>query len=168
MGRDKATLLIDGERYALRSARILTAVCSPVIEVGDGTSGLSCVREDPPGAGPLAAVLAGARALALPGSVPIVVLACDLPFIDTAFLSLLANFDTAGSVVPVVAGEPQCACARWSPIALATAGVAYERGERAMRALLLAEDAVLLPADSYAEVLADVDTPDDLRRRGLS
>jgi hypothetical protein len=37
-----------------------------------------------------------------------------------------------------------------------------------MRALLLAEDAVLLPADSYAEVLADVDTPGDLRRRGLS
>jgi CTP:molybdopterin cytidylyltransferase MocA len=37
-----------------------------------------------------------------------------------------------------------------------------------MRALLLAEDAVLLPADSYADVLADVDTPDDLRRRGLS
>src|SRR5262249_32559889 len=98
----------------------------------------------------------------------ILVLACDLPFIDVAFLSLLADFDTDGSVLPVVAGEPQYTCARWSANAMAVARGAYERGERAMRTLLLAEDAVLLPADSYADVLADVDTPEDLHRRGLS
>jgi molybdopterin-guanine dinucleotide biosynthesis protein A len=168
MGRDKARLLVSGEPYAVHSARMLSAVCDPVVEVGDGASGLPFVREDPPGAGPLAAVLAGVQALALPHPAPIVVLACDLPFIDVAFLSLLADFDSEGSVLPVVEAEPQYACARWSPNALATAQAAYERGERAMRALLLAEDAVLLPADSYADVLADVDTPDDLRRRGLS
>jgi molybdopterin-guanine dinucleotide biosynthesis protein A len=168
MGRDKARLLVSGEPYAVHGARMLCAVCDPVLEVGDGASGLPCVREDPPGDGPLAALLAGARALALPARTPIVVLACDLPFIDVAFLALLANFDSEGSVVPVVDGEPQYACARWSPSALTSARAAYERGERAMRALLIAEDAVLLPADSYAHVLTDVDTPDDLRRQGLS
>jgi molybdopterin-guanine dinucleotide biosynthesis protein A len=168
MGRDKARLRVDGEPYAERTARILSAVCDPVIEVGDGASGLPCVREDPPGAGPLAALLAGTRALGLSRPEPILVLACDLPFIDVAFLSLLADYDSNGSVLPIVAGEPQYTCARWSPSALSSAQSAYERGERAMRALLLAEDAVLLPADAYADVLADVDTPDDLLRRGLS
>ena len=34
MGRDKATLVINGEMLAARGARILQSVCDPVLEAG--------------------------------------------------------------------------------------------------------------------------------------
>ena len=63
MGTDKARLVVNGETLAARSARVLTAVCDPVVEVGPGVSGLPAVLEEPPGAGPLVALLAGVGAL---------------------------------------------------------------------------------------------------------
>ena len=47
MGTDKARLVVDGETLAARSARVLAAVCEPVIEVGPGVSGLPAVEEEP-------------------------------------------------------------------------------------------------------------------------
>src|SRR6185436_50765 len=58
LGVDKATLVVDGESLARRAARRLAVVCDPVIETGDGVSGLRAVREEPAGAGPLAALAA--------------------------------------------------------------------------------------------------------------
>src|SRR5882724_6154900 len=58
IGTDKASLLLDGETLATRSARCLVQLCDPVLEVGDGLSGLSSLREHPPGLGPLAALAA--------------------------------------------------------------------------------------------------------------
>ena len=39
LGRDKATLMYQGETLAVRAARVLSEVCDPVIEVGPGVSG---------------------------------------------------------------------------------------------------------------------------------
>jgi len=166
MGTNKATLPLGNESFATRAARILSEVCRPVIEVGDGVSGLRHVREEPRGDGPLAALLAGAAALAT--DQPVVLLACDLPFVDTEILRAVADHASAGSVVPVVAGHKQYACSRWSAAAIAAARVAFSQGERAMRALLGGGDATMLDADAYAQQLLDADTPDDLRRLGLS
>src|SRR5438105_2544862 len=47
MGLDKATLVVDGETFAQRAARVLTAACDPVIEVGSGVTVLPCAREEP-------------------------------------------------------------------------------------------------------------------------
>jgi molybdopterin-guanine dinucleotide biosynthesis protein A len=44
LGVDKASLVLDGETLARRAARRLDAVCSPVLEAGDGVSGLPAVR----------------------------------------------------------------------------------------------------------------------------
>jgi molybdopterin-guanine dinucleotide biosynthesis protein A len=166
MGVDKATLVVRGEPLAIHAARVLTAICDPVIEVGAGVTGLRCVREEPPGGGPLAALLAGADALAT--DMPIVLLACDLPFIDETVVRMLVDDPGNGSVVPMVAGRKQYACSRWSPAAIASARVEFARGERAMRALLAAGDAAFVAADQNARALADVDTPADLARLGLS
>jgi molybdopterin-guanine dinucleotide biosynthesis protein A len=166
MGVDKATLVIRGEPLAIHAATVLAAVCDPVIEVGAGATGLRCVREEPPGEGPLAALLAGADALTT--EVPIVLLACDLPFIDETVVRMLAEHPGKGSVVPTVAGRKQYACSRWSPAAIASARVEFARGERAMRALLAAGDAAFVAADQHARALADVDSPADLARLGLS
>ena len=165
MGRDKATIAIGTETMAARAARVLAAVCNPVIEVGPGVSGLPCTREDPPGTGPLAGFLAGCRALAAPG--PVFLFACDLPLVDAEMLAAFVDWPGDGSVLPVVDGAAQYACARWSLAAIAAGRAAFAGGERSLR-ILATVDAHLVDEEKHARQLADVDTEDDLRRLGLS
>jgi molybdopterin-guanine dinucleotide biosynthesis protein A len=158
MTTDKARIVWHGETLAVRAARVLTAACDPVIEVGSGATDLPCVREEPAGSGPLAALLAGARALATRGPV--------------ALLSLLASWPGRPTVIPVVDGRLQYACARYGPDALERAEIAFAAGDHSLRAaagddgheLSEAEWRAVAPANTFA----DVDTPTDLRRLGLS
>lgn len=161
MGRDKATLVINGEMLAVRCARILQSVCDPVLEVGPGITSLRAVRESPPGSGPLAALFAAYDALHTnDGSV--LLLACDLPFVTDDVLRMLVEHPAPGSVVPFVDGHAQYACARWSAVAVAAA-----RGGTALRDLVQGGDVTTVDLDD-ARTLQDVDTPEDLRRLGLS
>jgi molybdopterin-guanine dinucleotide biosynthesis protein A len=170
MATDKAAIVWRGETLAARAARVLTSVCEPVVEVGLGVSGLPCVREEPPGSGPLAALLAGARALA--GQAPIVLLACDLPFVEAPVLQLLAEWPGAPTVIPIVDGRLQYVCARYGPDALARAQAALLGGQLALRTLAGGAydelDAARWSAVGPPETFSDVDTPEDLVRLGLS
>jgi molybdopterin-guanine dinucleotide biosynthesis protein A len=170
MGTDKATLVVNGETLAVRAARVLSEVCDPVIEVGSSVSGLPAVREDPPGAGPLVALLAGVGALGNPRIV--LLLACDLPFAEGPLLRLIAEWPGTGTVIPVVEGRFQYACARYGPPALDEAGAALRAGDASLRAIAGSDCAYLTAAEwgsvATVESFADVDTPDDLRRFGLA
>ncbi len=166
LGVDKATLVVDGAPLAVRAGRILGRVCAPVVEAGAGVSGLPAVREDPPGAGPLAGFLAGCDAVQPADSV--VLLACDLPFADEALLRWLVDQPGHGSFVPTVDGADQYACSRWSARAVATARDRFGAGDRALKALLAADDVTRLAADDRSAALLDVDTPEDVRRLRLS
>src|SRR4051812_19062640 len=110
MGIDKATLEIEGQTLARRAADVLGHVCDPVLEVGDGATDLPAVREDPVGAGPLAALVAGADAL---GTAPVLLLACDMPFIEPALVALIVQQPGDGTVIPIADGRPQYGCARY-------------------------------------------------------
>ncbi len=169
MGTDKARLVVDGETLAARGARVLGEACDPVIEVGPGVSGLPAVEEVPHGAGPLVALLAGVGALGSPRAV--VLLACDLPFVEPALLRLLVEWPGWGTVLPVVEGRFQYACARYGSAAIAEAGVALQSGVTSLRAIAGADCDYLTEADwgrvVTARAFADVDTPDDLERLGL-
>jgi molybdopterin-guanine dinucleotide biosynthesis protein A len=173
MGFDKAALLVEGVPNAVRLAALLVEVAAPVVEVGPGRSGLPAVREEPPGSGPLAAVGAGVAWLGRAGyRGAALAVACDLPFLDAGALRALASWPGEGSAVPFAGGYPQPLCARWSARDLAAATQLVEAGERSMRALLARPGVVLVdegrwPAGLSARVLADVDTPEDLRRLGL-
>jgi molybdopterin-guanine dinucleotide biosynthesis protein A len=178
MGRDKAELVVAGERLADRSARVLTAVCDPVLEVGPGRSGLDAVGDDAFGAaavraGPLVAVVTGVRALRTRGyDGAVLVLGVDLPFVDARILGLLARHPANGTVVPLAGGARQSCCARYAPEALTVAGDLVERGERAMHALLSAVPVVEITEAEWravapADALADLDTPEDLARHGV-
>ncbi len=170
MQTDKASIVWRGETLAVRAARLLAEVCDRVVEVGPGTSGLRAVREDPPGSGPLAALVAGADAVG--SSTPVVLLACDLPFVEAPMLRLLAQWPGTGTVVPVVDGRRQYACARYGPNAIERARRALAAGDHALRAAAtgagdeLSEEQwrAVAPAGS----LEDVDTRADLDRLGLS
>ena len=169
LGFDKATVLVGDETLAARAARVLGSVCSPVVEVGPGHSGVRAVREDPPGSGPLAGLLAGLDAL---GTDTAVLLGCDLVRVEAPVLALLAGWEGAASVIPVAGGEPQLVCARYGPDALAAARRLLAEGERSLRALLEVVAFDLVPEDRWqtvagADAFVDLDTPDDLARLGL-
>ena len=170
MATDKASIIWRGETLAARAARVLASVCDPVVEVGSGVSGLPCVREDPPGSGPLAALVAGARSLGDAG--PVVLLACDLPFVEAPVLQLLADWPGTPTVIPIVDGRLQYACARYGPDALERAAAVLLGGGQALR-ILGDGDHDELGAERWSavgppETFSDVDTPEDMIRLGLS
>lgn len=169
MGTDKATLDVGGERLVDRAVRVLCAVCDPVLEVGPGVSGLRVVREDPPGAGPLAALVAGAAALQVEH---VLLLAVDLPFVSAPLLALIADWPGDGAVVPVVGGRPQHVCARYGPESLVEAAARYSAGERSLRWVCglpgtVELDEVAMRAVASERSFADLDSPEDLDRWGL-
>lgn len=165
MGTAKATLLVDGEPLALRSARLLAQVCDPVLEVGPGYSRLPTVDEPEPGRGPLAALVAGSEAVGTEAAV--LLLACDLPFVTLELLTRLADSPGAGTVVPVDGdGIVQPVCARYSAEARTRARELLAEGERSLRRLLDEVEVTRL-AGVDDRALVDVDTPDDATRWGI-
>jgi molybdopterin-guanine dinucleotide biosynthesis protein A len=165
MGIAKATLLVDGERLVDRAARLLQRVCEPVVEIGPGYSSLVRVDEDLPGRGPLAALVAGADAVG--GSGPVLLLACDLPFVDDVLITRLVTYPGSGTVVPVDRdGMVQPVCARYSQDALALARALLEAGERSLRSLLRRDDVIRLD-DVDDRHLVDIDTPHEAVRWGI-
>lgn len=173
MGRDKASIPVGPGRLTLaeRTARLLGAVTTPVVEVGPGRSGGWAVREDPPGGGPLAAAVAGWTALAATGwDGPVLLVATDLPRLSTGLLHFLAGHPGERAVVPLAGDRVQPLCARYRPPDLDLAVRLVASGRRAMSDLLEVLDPVLIPESLWRvpagdpAALDDVDTPADLDR----
>jgi molybdenum cofactor guanylyltransferase len=164
LGVDKARLQrADGSTLAEHAAALLGAACEPLVEVGPGVTALAATREQPPGAGPLAALLAGCDVVAPDG--PVVVLACDYPALDADAVAALVTAQPRHlSAIAEARGRLHYVCARWSRDAIAEARRRYAAGERALRWVEdLPHVAVALP-DAR---LADVDTPADAAAHGL-
>ena len=167
MGRDKATIPSGGTTLAEQTARLLEQIAEPVVEVGPGVTHLPVVSESPPRAGPLAATVAGWRALADGGwDGPVIVVATDLPRLRLEVLDWLANHPAPGSIVPRSNGRPQSLCARYAKEDLELAAQLVADGATAMRDLLAAAHPLVVDAD-WDGALDDVDTPADLSAAGL-
>ena len=166
LGTDKALIPSpSGQPLAVHVAGLLAQVAGPCVEVGPGHSALASVWEDPPGGGPLAAVLAGWRHLGEPATV--LVVAVDQPHLSAGLLGFVAGHLHPGSVVPRDgSGRPQPLCARYVAADLARAAVALAAGDRSMRELVAG--ALPLPPAEWrphapaADPFADLDTPEDL------
>lgn len=174
MGREKATIEVDGESMAARTAALLLSVSPMVVEVGPGHSSLPVVAEAHPGAGPLAAVADGWKALrAGDHDGPALVVATDLPRLTAGMLMWLADHPARTSVVPESAGRPQLLCARWSAPDLDRSVDLVAAGRRSMRDLLAGSGAVVAGESEWAGAaggagaLDDADTPADLMRLGI-
>jgi molybdopterin-guanine dinucleotide biosynthesis protein A len=174
MGHDKATLVIDGETSARRLGAMLAGVVDPALEVGRQCSGLPALTEEQPGQGPLVALMAGWSALSSAGHEgSVVVLACDLPLVTSAFIRWLAQYPDERSIVPLVDGRLQPLCARWSALDLRRSVERAKSGARSFRELLDEMNPVTVGPGDWAGValpsaLTDADTPDDLARLGLT
>jgi molybdopterin-guanine dinucleotide biosynthesis protein A len=174
LGVDKATLVLAGETLAQRSTRCLGAVCSPVVEAGDGVSGLPAVRETPSGAGPLAALAAAGAWLRDRGHHgAAILLAVDLPRVDEAFLRWLCDRPGEPTVVLRVDGRLQPVCARYGADALVAAGSLVTGGIRALHELFDVVEHDVVEVDEWRNVASpdtfvDVDTPADAERLGIT
>jgi molybdopterin-guanine dinucleotide biosynthesis protein A len=168
MGADKSVLRVGGEEQAVRVARALRQVAYPVLAVGwEARTGLEAV--DDPRAGPLAAFVAGADALAARGHTgAILLVACDMPFVEPALLAHLAEArGPADAAIPVAGGRDQPLCACYGPRAPEVARRLVRAGVRAMTGLLVELVIRRVPENAWTRfasphALKDVDTPEEL------
>ncbi|GED97533.1 NTP transferase domain-containing protein [Gordonia crocea] len=160
-GADKPASLVGGRRL-IDIALAAVADAGTVVVVGpdrDLPDHVRQVREDPPFAGPAAAVAAGFAALGdLPDDRAVAVLAADLPFLRAAHIEALADHrDQERAPVALALDEedqPQYLVGVWRAGSLRAA---LTGADASMRSLIPAEAAALALVG-----LADVDTPDDL------
>jgi len=168
---DKLGLLVDG-RTLLSRACAAVADARRLVVVGPAgrpglPDGIVSVQEDPPFAGPAAAMGAGLAALGAAAADVVVVLAADVPRAAEAvpvLLTALGDHPERDGVVARSADgrrQPLLAAHRRHPFAAALSAhepLAHRSATRILSGLDLLE--VDLPDD----VVADVDTPADLHR----
>lgn len=189
MGRDKATLTVDGSAMAARVAAALReGGCDPVIGVGGDPValrriGVDTVADLAPGEGPLGGIITALTALtALPGCGPngvvadrsadrpdrvdaVFVAACDLPWLtaDTvaAVCDGLAEHDGA-DVAVAVGDRREPLCAVWTTSALPVLLATFDSGVRAVHRVLDRFDVVEVMVD--ASTVTNVNSPAELVR----
>lgn len=141
MGRDKATLPVDGVPMAVRIARAVRGVLDPVVAVGRpeadlAAGGLDVLADRHPGEGPLGGIL---TAFAWSPTPIVVVVACDLVDLDGATAKALVEALAADPALAIAAaarepGDAQPLCAAWRIASAAPVlTAAFVAGERAVR-----------------------------------
>jgi molybdopterin-guanine dinucleotide biosynthesis protein A len=168
MGADKALVEVDGVAMAARVARALAeGGCDPVIcQGGDSAAlavlGLPVVADSRPDGGPMAGVL---DALSSTGG-DIVVSACDLPWLDAgtvrALIKTAAARPDADVVVACDIDGPHLAGV-WRAHSRERLEELVAAGVRSYRGALDRLNTVSV--DVPSSVVANVNSPDDLRRR---
>jgi molybdopterin-guanine dinucleotide biosynthesis protein A len=174
-GRPKPALDVGGRTIL---DRVLAAVADayPRVVVGppelDLPDGVARTREDPPGGGPVAALVSGLAVLGGASAPPFVaVLAGDLPMLDAAaVVRLRAAARAPGADVAVYTdadARPQLLCAVWRTAALRARCAALGGAPHGRAVRDLVSGAVLVTVSAPAEQPPpwfDCDTEDDLDR----
>jgi molybdenum cofactor guanylyltransferase len=167
-GPGKPGLEVGGRSLAARVAGAVTdARRLVVVGPGYGVPAAVFTREEPPGAGPVAAIAAGLAHVTAPY---VAVLAGDLPFLDQASVRVLQAAAADHDVALLVddAGRDQLLCAVWRTPALSAAlGRLPALAGSPVRALLAAPLRVARRTVSPATgppPWFDCDTPADLAR----
>jgi molybdopterin-guanine dinucleotide biosynthesis protein A len=163
MGRDKASLEVDGVPMAVRVSRALNdAGATDVFCVGgEPVADLRLVRDDNPGEGPLSGLI---TALHHAEHDLVVVLSCDLVEPSAAAITkLVSESGGAAATIPVVDGRQQWLHGAWSRAAcLGPLVAAFDAGERAIHRAATALEIRLVEASGSG--FLDADAPEDLSR----
>lgn len=170
MGTDKARLPARTTTLVQRIIDRLSPVVDQVIVAGGSfpdLNGVRAVADDRPGAGPLAGIAAGLRAL--PGEVGWVV-ACDLPDVDPRVGELLfglaADVDAA---VPRPGTQPEALCAVYRRRLVPRIEGLLAAGEHRVTALLgesnvrYVDAAELRMVDPELRSFRNLNTPEEYR-----
>jgi molybdenum cofactor guanylyltransferase len=172
MGRDKATIELDGEPLWQRQLRILRELEPERIFVSARTASqwqpadVDLVLDDPPSRGPLSGL---AKALASTRTTHLLAIAVDMPYITSEQLGLLCGLTAEGrGVVPVIAERAEPLAAIYpaeaaEDFASALAGSDFSV-QRVIRKLEIDEKVRLLsvPAE-HGHFYRSVNEPGDLK-----
>ena len=184
MGRDKASLELDGVPMLVRVADAVRAAGTLEVVVAGASDGarrvaarhgLRVVEEPHPGAGPVSGIAAGLAAAAASDHDTALIVACDLPALDpTGLASLRARLDghaAAGDPVDVVVAEGpdglEPLVAVWRIEATTVVDDALKSGGGSVRSVLERLRVVThdgLPPTSFD----NLNTPEDAATLGLS
>ena len=168
MGRDKATLRVDGEAMVVRVATALVAAgCVPITAIGGDAAaltelGVPVVADLHPGQGPLGGVLTALTTFAERGVVDaVVVVSCDMPWLDGATVATLIA-GLADHDVAVARGErAEPLCAVWRVGCVAGLRTHFGAGIRAVHRAIGGCDAVEVDVDPAA--VRNVNAPADVQ-----
>lgn len=172
-GRDKSRLVIEGRAIIVRQIEVIERVTSSIVVVADDPARFADLpvivhRDLIPGCGAIGGVY---TALATSRTDRVIVVACDMPFLEDRLLARLVAVtgDADGAWVRSSRGvEPLLACYRTA--AAGRVREAIERGD-----LKAADLAMILTMNELDEsdvavygppdrLLANLNTPDDLAR----
>ena len=175
MGRDKASLVLDGRTLLERTVAALEVVADEIVVVRApgqplplvvGARPLTVVEDPVEGEGPLFGIATGLAAAS--GPVALVV-GVDHPFLRPPLLRLLVERVQAGArwVLPVAHGYPQPLCSAFATEALEVIRAHLDAGDRSpmsiaadLRYERLNEEA-WRDADPEGLSFVDVDTPEE-------
>ena len=172
LGTDKASFDPFGEGSMLNigTCALLAAGCTEVASVGgalreDQPEGVVHLHDLHPDQGPLGGII---TALQWASNDLVVVLACDMPFVDGAVVAALADKAVgaaqAAVVVARVGGRAQPLTAVWRrSVALPALETGFAEGVRAPR-LILPRLVCQFVDDVDPERILDIDSPDDVER----
>jgi len=143
-GRDKGALLIGGRSIRDRQIAELATLTDDILVVGNGGAPAGLLPPGSPpirfiadrvaGCGPLGGLDA---ALATAREEPLIVVACDMPFVTKALLGHLASVVGGEDVaVPFDERGPHPLCAAYAPRCGAAVACRLEEGRLAVRGLL--------------------------------
>lgn len=176
MGEDKALQTVRGGRTQVEYAlELLGLVCDRLaVSVGPSSRGglarelgVPLVADEPSIKGPMSGVVAGLR---LANGLPLMVVACDMPYLEPSIMVQLANRrDTEAMATAFVAsdGFPEPMCAIYEPGSLAVLEALSREGKTSLRRFLQ-EVAVERIALERPQLLASVNDRaqlDEARRR---
>ncbi|WP_084102159.1 molybdenum cofactor guanylyltransferase [Demequina sp. NBRC 110051] len=163
-GADKGALTLGGRTLLARTlAAASSARATVVVGARDGIpEDMLTAREEPPFAGPVAAIAAGLAALPSPPADRVLVLACDMPFAAEAVGELLAGGGADGAWAVDQEGREQPLLAVYRRDALAGALDALDSVVNApMRALTAT---LTMTPIAVGRAALDADTWDDVER----
>ena len=171
MGRDKALLQLGGQTLIERVLAVAHPLGYPRVIIGDPSSyghlGLPVHPDRRSGLGPLGGLYTALSTTAA----PVLLLACDLPFLTPDFLHYLVNRRGPRQVVvPYAATGLQPLCALYEPSCLGAVEAAIQAGQLGMRNLLsnLSLDMVRekdwRPYDERGLLFANLNAPEEYER----
>jgi molybdopterin-guanine dinucleotide biosynthesis protein A len=168
-GADKACLEVGG-RTLLEHAIAATVDAAAVVVVGERrptTRQVSWTREDPPGGGPAAGLLAGVDALGSEHDL-VCALAVDMPRVEAATVTRLRDAvgDHDGAVLVDADGRRQPLAAVYRRTALERVRPPSREDERGLPLRRLLRDLALVEVAARGDEARDVDTWTDLRELG--
>jgi len=173
MGSNKAVVEFCGRRMIDRVTQTLSEIASPVVVVARRRADVGevagvVVEDERPYAGPLPALVAGLRTT---GSIRNIVVACDMPFLNTTLLGRLGELldDTVDAVVPITGEGAQPLHAAFGDCAIEPLLSTIASGERSLKGALerlrvrWVPEGEWKPLDPDGYSFLNVNTPEQLR-----